>query len=58
LTPAGIHKAGWNYTLIHNDKSMGVHNPRWVLTVLDASRDMIDPTAGGARAVAILDDIR
>ncbi len=30
-------KAGWNYNLIHSDGSLGVHNPNWVLQVLDRS---------------------
>jgi formate-dependent nitrite reductase cytochrome c552 subunit len=38
----GLIKAGWNWNLIHNDGSYGVHNPSWVLAVLDASKDALD----------------
>jgi hypothetical protein len=38
----GLIKAGWNWNLIHNDGSYGVHNPSWVLAVLDASMDALD----------------
>jgi hypothetical protein len=30
-------KAGWNWGLIHNDGSLGVHNPGFATSVLDAS---------------------
>jgi ribosomal protein L31 len=32
-----IAKAGWNYFLIEGDSSKGVHNPTFVLDVIDAS---------------------
>ncbi len=40
LVPASdpLVRAGWNYFLIHGDASKGVHNPSFVLNVLDASK--------------------
>jgi len=32
-----IHKAGWNYFLLHNDGSHGVHNPSFVNDVVTAT---------------------
>ena len=34
---ASLIKAGWNWNLVHNDGSLGVHNPSFVLEVLGAS---------------------
>ncbi len=39
----GLIKAGWNWNLINNDGSLGVHNPGFVLEVLDASIDALTP---------------
>lgn len=58
LAPLGLYevagdeliKAGWNWSLIHNDGSKGAHNPTWALSVLDAARDGLRLT-GGPRAV-------
>ena len=36
-----IHKAGWNYTLIANDGSDGVHNPDWAIAVLRGATDAL-----------------
>ncbi len=47
-------KAGWNWNLINNDGSKGVHNPRFALQVLDGARDAAGGL-GGARAVDRLD---
>lgn len=44
-----ILKAGWNWNLINNDGSKGVHNPSFALEVLDAARDAISDGAGGPR---------
>ena len=30
-------KSGWNWNLINNDGSRGVHNPRFVFEILEAS---------------------
>jgi len=49
-----LGKAGWNWNLINNDGSKGVHNPRFALTVLDAARDAAGGL-GGSRAVDRLD---
>ncbi len=35
-------KAGWNYVLVHNDGSGGIHNPAYALEVLDVSRDALE----------------
>lgn len=32
-----IPKAGWNYFMVHSDKSKGVHNPAFVNSALDVS---------------------
>ena len=37
-----LPKAGWNYGLIHNDGSLGVHNPSFAFEVLDAAIDALD----------------
>jgi hypothetical protein len=37
LAPEALPKAGWNWTLIHNDGSLGVHNPSFAMNVLNAS---------------------
>jgi hypothetical protein len=34
-------KAGWNWNLIHNDSSRGVHNPSFALEALDAAIDAL-----------------
>ncbi|MCL5277271.1 MAG: hypothetical protein M1517_05800, partial [Deltaproteobacteria bacterium] len=30
-----IVKAGWNYALVNSEGSLGIHNPTYVLTILD-----------------------
>jgi hypothetical protein len=48
-----MYKANWNWTLITNDKSKGVHNPGFVSAVLSATADPYPnpnanpPTPGG-----------
>ncbi len=32
-----LGKAGWNYFMVHSDKSKGVHNPTFVASALDVS---------------------
>jgi len=32
-----VPKAGWNYNLLNNDSSEGVHNPDFTFLVLDSS---------------------
>jgi hypothetical protein len=41
-----LPKAGWNYFLINNDGSRGVHNFFFVRDVLDASIAAVEPLAG------------
>jgi hypothetical protein len=41
-----LPKAGWNYLLVHTDKSLGVHNFNFARDVLDASIAAIGPLAG------------
>jgi hypothetical protein len=41
-------KATWNYSLVHQDKSSGIHNPAFVLEVLDASLDALADVAAGS----------
>jgi len=36
-----LPRAGWNWNLINNDGSAGVHNPSFALEVLDASADAL-----------------
>ena len=44
-------KAGWNWALVTNDGSGGVHNPGYALEVLDAARDAVGGAGrGGPRA--------
>jgi len=38
---ARLIKSGWNWNLIHNDSSRGVHNPSFAFGVLDASIDAL-----------------
>ncbi|MHC4991013.1 MAG: carboxypeptidase-like regulatory domain-containing protein, partial [Planctomycetota bacterium] len=38
-------KAGWNWGLVHNDGSLGAHNPTYAYTVLSNSISAIDPAA-------------
>jgi hypothetical protein len=38
---ARLIKSGWNWNLIHNDSSRGVHNPSFTFGVLDASIDAL-----------------
>jgi hypothetical protein len=35
-------KSGWNYNLVNNDGSGGIHNPSFALTVIDVSRDALE----------------
>ncbi len=49
-----IPKAGWNYSMVESDKSLGVHNPAFVNSALDVSLFAITtinnnstPVAGG-----------
>ena len=44
-----LMKAGWNWNLVNNDGSHGVHNPRFVLGVLAAARNTFG-AVGGPRA--------
>ena len=37
VSDSRLAKAGWNYSLIANDKSRGVHNPAFAFRVLEAS---------------------
>ena len=46
LADEGLIKAGWNYNLIHNDGSHGIHNPTFTLAVLDAARDFVGGGGG------------
>lgn len=36
-----VWKAGWNWALVHNDGSHGVHNPTFALEILNAACDEI-----------------
>lgn len=42
-SPAGqlIAKASWNYLLLHDDGSLGAHNPSFVMDVVGASMDAL-----------------
>ena len=39
--PDDLMKAGWNWTLVHNDGSRGVHNPFYASGILIAARDAL-----------------
>jgi hypothetical protein len=41
-------KAGWNYGLVHNDGSGGIHNPSFVFGALVAGIEALDPPAAAA----------
>jgi len=49
-------KSGWNYLTLHTDGSMGVHNPTWITSVLDATIGALEgggiPGGGNANPVA------
>lgn len=45
---AGLIKAGWNWTLVHNDGSLGVHNPSFAYISLTAAIEAINPGAASA----------
>jgi hypothetical protein len=36
-------KGGWNWTLVHNDASLGVHNPTFAFTAMTNALTAIDP---------------
>ncbi len=40
-----LPKAGWNYNLVNNDSSLGVHNPSYAYLVLTNSISALSPTA-------------
>jgi len=46
FTDEGLPKAGWNWNLINNDTSRGVHNYFFVRNVLDASIAAVGAPAG------------
>lgn len=46
--PPGMLKAGWNYALVSNDGSMGVHNPSYAYAVMVSGIDALDPAAAAA----------
>jgi formate-dependent nitrite reductase cytochrome c552 subunit len=41
-----VPKAGWNWNLVSNDGSKGIHNPNFALGVLDSARDALNALAG------------
>ena len=43
-SPAQI-KAGWNWALVHNDGSLGVHNPTYAYWVMNTSIMALNPAA-------------
>jgi hypothetical protein len=53
-----LSKAFWNYLLLESDGSKGVHNPTWVLTVIDASRDAVGGGGSGTPRRLTTDDLR
>ncbi|UCD78317.1 MAG: hypothetical protein JSW26_23355 [Desulfobacterales bacterium] len=46
FTDESLPKAGWNYLLINNDGSRGVHNYLFVVNVLSTSINALEPPAG------------
>lgn len=38
FAPDGLLKAGWNWNLVNNDGSLGIHNPSFVGSVLSAAK--------------------
>jgi hypothetical protein len=45
-------KSGWNYFLVHNDGSVGLHNPFFANDILVAARDAIIALDGAGAAAA------
>ena len=41
-------KAGWNWGLIHNDGSGGIHNPSFAFAALTSGIEVLDPSASPA----------
>jgi hypothetical protein len=39
-----VVKAGWNLLVVHDDKSVGIHNPSFVLEAISAAQSQIDAT--------------
>jgi hypothetical protein len=37
-----VYQAWWNYTVITEDRSLGVHNPAYTATLLDEAIDLVD----------------
>jgi len=55
-----VIKAGWNWNLVHNDGTLGVHNPVFTFNVLDASVEALQmvPEPGGlASALAAVSTV-
>jgi hypothetical protein len=51
FTDDDILKSGWNYLLVHNDGSVGIHNPFFANDLLAAARDAIIALDGAGAAV-------
>jgi hypothetical protein len=45
LADPDLAKAGWNYFLVHNDGSLGIHNPTWTYLVLSEAIMNLDMRA-------------
>ena len=37
-----LPQSGWNWNLVNNDQSVGVHNPTYANNVLDAATDAME----------------
>jgi hypothetical protein len=48
VTDPAVAKAGWNYFMVHADKSHGVHNPTFTLSALDVALFAVTNTIGNA----------
>jgi hypothetical protein len=51
-------KSGWNWALIHNDGSRGVHNPFFANGALIAARDALVELSGSGSRTRALDRTR
>jgi hypothetical protein len=62
VSPDNLVKSGWNYSIIHGDGSLGVHNPSFTEDVLEITEDALAEIiggggiGGGAYAVACTSD--
>jgi hypothetical protein len=52
-----LRKGGWNYTLVENDGSMGIHNPTYAVQILQQSILFLNQNALKSAAILRNDDL-